>query len=286
MPLLSESTITLITTYAVRVGGALLLLFAAWMVAAWLRRAIARNLERANFDLTLTKFFGNAARYLMLVIAVLGCLEIFGVQATSFAAVLAAAGFAVGLAFQNTLSNFSAGIMLLTFRPFKVGDVVNIAGHTGKVDEIELFTTKIDTFDNRRIIVPNSAVFGSTIENITFHDTRRVDVSVGTDYPADLDRTRTVLETAANGVQGVLPDKDVQVVLDSLGDSAINWEVRVWSKTADFLAVKQALTRAIKMALDEAEIGIPFPQVDMHLDGALARLDTNGASQSRTARFA
>lgn len=269
MPTLSESTVTLITTYAVRVGGALLLLFAAWIIAAWLRRTISRSLEKANFDITLTKFFGNAARYLLLIIAVLGCLEIFGVQATSFAAVLAAAGFAVGLAFQNTLSNFSAGIMLLTFRPFKVGDVVNVAGYLGKVDEIELFTTKIDTFDNRRIIVPNSAVFGSTIENITFHDTRRVDVSVGTDYPADLDETRKVLETAAENVEGRLPDQDIQVVLDSLGDSSINWEVRVWSKTSDFLAVKQALTRAVKMALDDAGIGIPFPQMDVHLDGAL-----------------
>lgn len=269
MPTLSESTITLITTYAVRVGGALLLLFAAWIIAAWLRRTIARNLEKTNFDITLTKFFGNGARYLLLIIAVLGCLEIFGVQATSFAAVLAAAGFAVGLAFQNTLSNFSAGIMLLTFRPFKVGDVVNVAGQTGKVDEIELFTTKIDTFDNRRIIVPNSAVFGNTIENITFHDTRRVDVSVGTDYPADLDETRKVLEAAAEGVPGRLPDQDIQVVLDSLGDSSINWQVRVWSKTSDFLAVKQALTRAVKMALDEADIGIPFPQMDVHLDGGL-----------------
>lgn len=278
MPTLSESTITLITTYAVRVGGALLLLFAAWIIAAWLRRTISHSLEKANFDITLTKFFGNAARYLLLIIAVLGCLEIFGVQATSFAAVLAAAGFAVGLAFQNTLSNFSAGIMLLTFRPFKVGDVVNVAGYVGKVDEIELFTTKIDTFDNRRIIVPNSAVFGSTIENITFHDTRRVDVSVGTDYPANLDETRKVLEAAGENVEGRLPDQEVQVVLDSLGDSSINWEVRVWSKTSDFLAVKQALTRAVKMALDDAGIGIPFPQMDVHLDGGLNKGNVGSAT--------
>ena len=278
MPTLSESTITLITTYAVRVGGALLLLLAAWIIAAWLRRTISRNLEKANFDITLTKFFGNAARYLLLIIAVLGCLEIFGVQATSFAAVLAAAGFAVGLAFQNTLSNFSAGIMLLTFRPFKVGDVVNVAGYVGKVDEIELFTTKIDTFDNRRIIVPNSAVFGSTIENITFHDTRPVDVFVGTDYPANLDETRKVLETAAENVEGRLPDQEVQVVLDSLGDSSINWEVRVWSKTSDFLAVKQALTRAVKIALDDAGKGIPFPQMDVHLDGALNKENVGPAT--------
>ncbi len=261
---------TLIIPYALRVLGALGLLFAAWIVAAWARRFTLKQLGRAEFDLTLTKFFSNAARYVVLILAALSCLQIFGVDVTSFAAVIAAAGFAIGLAFQNSLSNFSAGIMLLVFRPFKVGDVVNVAGYTGAIAEIELFTTMMDTFDNRRVIIPNSQVFSSTIENISYHSTRRADVNVGTDYGADLDETRAVLERVANAATHKLPDKDIQVALLELGDSAISWQVRVWAESANWWATKEELTRNIKVELDKAGIGIPFPQMDVHLNGKLS----------------
>ncbi len=267
---LNESTMALITTYAVRVAGALLLLFVAWIIAGWAGRLMTRSLERAEFDETLKKFFGGVVRWLVLLLAILACLSIFGVQTTSFAAVLAAAGFAVGLAFQGTLSNFSAGVMLLVFRPFQVGDVINAAGVTGKVYEIELFTTKLDTPDNRRIIIPNSAIASGTIENISFHDTRRVDVAVGTDYSASLDQTRNVLEGVAQAEPARLPDQDAQVVLTDLGDSSINWQLRVWTKSEDYWAAKERITRAVKTALDEAGIGIPFPQMDVHVEGAAA----------------
>ncbi|MEZ5365950.1 MAG: mechanosensitive ion channel family protein [Bryobacterales bacterium] len=266
---LTAENLSLLTQYGVRVLGALALLFVAWLFAGWTRSMVRGSLERAKFDLTLTKFFANIARYAVLILAILSCLGIFGVNVTSFAAVLAAAGFAIGLAFQNSLSNFSAGVMLLTFRPFKVGDVVNVAGHLGIINEIELFTTQLDTFDNRRIIIPNSQVFSSTIENISFHDTRRVDVSVGTDYGADLDKTREVLEGVANAIEAKLPDKPTQVALLELGDSAISWQVRVWVKSPNWFPTKELLTRNIKVALDQAGIGIPFPQMDVHLDGGL-----------------
>jgi len=267
---LTENLVSQLTEFGLRVIAALLLFCAAWMLAAWMRRLTTRGLTRIAFDPTLTKFFGNVARWVVLILATLGCLSIVGVQATSFAAVLAAAGFAVGLAFQNSLSNFSAGVMLLVLRPFDVGDAVEVAGKTGKVDEITLFTTQLDTFDNRRIIIPNSAVFSNTIENITHHETRRVDVPVGTDYSADLDKTRQVLEEAARIQPGRLPDIDSEAVLLGLGDSAIDWEVRVWAKTSEFLSVKQSLIRSIKKGLDEADIGIPFPQMDVHLDSGPA----------------
>jgi len=242
----------------------LVILLAAWVVAAWVQRLVTRGLQKAKFDETLTKFFARAAKILILVLAVLGCLNYFNFQTTSFAAILAAAGFAVGLAFQGTLSNFSSGVMLLVFRPYKVGDVVNVAGQLGKVDEIELFTTVIDTFDNRRIVLPNSSIFGNTIENITFHPKRRVDVNVGTEYRANLDRVREVLQKAIEGVPGRLEDEPTQVVLLELGSSSINWQVRVWAPTTDYFPVKEATIRAVKMALDEAGIGIPFPQMDVH----------------------
>lgn len=261
-----------IARFGLQLIGVLLLLAAAWIVARWARRATQKNLSKTRLDVTLTKFFSSMVGWLILIMAVIAILGIFGISTASFAAVIGAAGLAVGLAFQGTLSNFSAGVMLLTFRPFKVGDAVKVAGEIGKVDEIDLLTTHIDTPDNRRIVIPNSKIFGDTIETITYHPTRRVDVAVGTDYPADLDRVRAVLAAAAASVEGGLADPPPQVFLDSLGDSAIAWYVRVWCKTPDYFAVREALTRAIKKALDEAGIGIPFPQLDVHLDSPAATL--------------
>jgi len=255
-----------LTTFGVGVVKVLLLLLFAWFVAGWVRRGVDRSLTRVKFDTTLTKFFASMSRWLVLLLAVLGCLGIFGVETTSFAAVIGAAGLALGLAFQGTLSNFAAGIMLLVFRPFKVGDSVTIAGQTGKIDSIELFTSALDTFDNRRFVIPNSAIFGSVIENITHHQIRRADIAVGVEYSADIDRTRLVLTSAAFQVPGRLEDPAPAVVLVDLGASSVNWSVRVWARTSEFMDIKQATIRSVKMALDEAEIGIPFPQMDVHLD--------------------
>lgn len=267
---IEQLDMTLLTSYATSVIGVLLLLLVAWLVAAWTRRATRRGLERAGVDATLTRFLANFVRYTVLVVAVIACLGVFGVETTSFAAILAAAGFAIGMAFQNTLSNFSAGVMLLVFRPFNVGDVVEVSSVRGRVREIELFTTLLDTPDNRRIVVPNGQVFGNIIENETFHDTRRVEVLVGTDYPADLEETRKVLEeVAARHHQDDIEDKEPQVYLDELGGSAINWKVRVWCRTDDLWTVREQLTHSVKDALDDAGIGIPYPQMDVHLDGSL-----------------
>ena len=262
-----EQIAPLATQYGIKVIGVLVFLFFAWIIAGWVRRFTLRALERAKVDLTLRRFISNTLRWLVLLLAGVACLGAFGIETTSFAAILAAAGFAVGMAFQGTLSNLASGVMILIFRPFKIGDVVSVAGITGKVNEIELFTTTMDTPDNRRVIVPNSAIFGSTIENISHHATRRVDVSVGTDYTADLDRVREVLMNAANQVTGVLPDPAPGIVLSELGGSSIDWSVRVWVNADDFWGVRDALTRSVKMSLDEANIGIPYPQMDVHMMG-------------------
>lgn len=248
-----------------RVALVLVILFVAMTVAGWVGAAVRSSLAKLKFDPTLSKFLSKLARWGVLLLAGLSCLGYFGVETTSFAAILGAAGFAVGLAFQGTLSNFAAGAMLLLFRPFKVGDVVNVGGQLGKVDEIELFTTALDTFDNRRIILPNSAVFGSTIENITHHHVRRVDVEVGAAYDADIDATRAALERALADTPGVLTDPEPAVILLSLGASSVDWSVRGWAPTSDYGEVKQALTRAVKISLDGAQIGIPFPQMDVHI---------------------
>ncbi len=254
------------TYYGLRVMFVLVLMIMAWTVSSWASAVVRTGLRRVRFDETMTRFLSKLVRWVILLLVGLMCLSYFGVETTSFAAVIGAAGLAVGLAFQGTLSNFAAGAMLLIFRPYKVGDVVNVAGNLGKVFEIELFTTAIDTFDNRRFIIPNSAIFGATIENITYHPHRRIDVAVGTDYAADIDTTRTVLERAVDSVSLCLSDPEPAIVLTGLGASSVDWSVRGWARNDDYGEAKQALIRAVKVELDRAEIGIPYPHMDVSLN--------------------
>lgn len=256
--------------YAPRIVGGILAILLAFIIANWAKRAVQGQLVRRKFDPTLTRFFAGLTRTLILLGSALAILGIFGVQTTAFAAVIGAAGLAVGLAFQGTLGNFAAGVMLLVFRPFKVGDVVDVAGHVGVVFEVGIFTTELDTPDGRHTVMPNGKIFGDTIVNMSHNATRRVDVKVGANYGADLDATRKALQAAIPNIAGALEDPPPQIFLSDLGDSSVNWQLRVWAKTEEYWDVWQAATRATKLALDEAGIGIPFPQMDVHVDGAVA----------------
>lgn len=244
---------------------ALVAFFVMTLAATWASKIVGTVCRKARIEETLARFFSKMARWAVLLVGMLFILGVFGIDTSGFAVILGAMGLAVGLALQGTLGNFASGVMLLIFRPFKVGDVVRAAGVVGTVFEIDLFATVFDTADNRRIIVPNGAVFGGTIENISYHKTRRVEVSVGTDYGADLDQVRAVLEQAAAGVAERIEDPGHQVVLAGLGDSCIDWKVRVWCKASDYWGCVETTTRAVKLALDDAGIGIPFPQMDVHL---------------------
>jgi len=276
--LVMNFTVDALVPLLMNILGAIVLLVATVVVAGWARRATRAAVERSRLDPTLAAFFSSLARYTVLVLGGLAVLGVFGISVASFAAILAAMGFAVGLALQGTLSHFAAGVMLLVFRPFTVGDKVSAAGVSGKVVEVSLFTTLFDTPDNRRIIVPNGAIFGSTIENDTHHETRRVDVSVGTDYDADLSATRTALNEVASSVEGGLSGPAPQVYLTELGASSIDWSVRVWAKTEDYWTVRERLVTQIKQVLDARGIGIPYPQMDIHLD-QLAPSDGEPASE-------
>ena len=255
---------------------AIVLIIVVLIIAGWAGRLTVKAANKARVEQTLAKFFGNLVKWALLVIGALTVLQTVGVEITSFAAVIAAMGFAIGLALSGTLGNVAAGVMLLVFRPYRVGDVISVNGVTAKVDEIELFTTTFDTPDNRRIIMPNSEIFGNTIENVTYHGTRRVDVAVGTAYEADIDKAREVLMNAARSVEGRDASQEPVVYLSELGGSSIDWAVRVWTATADYWAVKERLTRDIKYALDQADIGIPYPQRDLHLPGPIEVKVTNG----------
>ena len=242
-------------------------IFIGYLVASYISRVISRPVCR-RVDETLGKFVGKMAFYVIMLGVVGAVLSKLGAPLGGLAAMLAAAGFAIGLAFQGTLSNFASGVLMLVFRPFKVGDVINAGGVMGKVNEIDLFTTTLDTPDNRRIIVPNSAISGGTIENISFHPHRRIEVVVGVDYTADLDQTRAALEAAAEmhasqTIQG--EGRGSAIILSNLGDSAVEWKVRMWVAADDYWPSLETLTGQVKRQLDAVNISIPFPQLDVHL---------------------
>lgn len=259
------------------------IVFVGYMFAKYVSRIVSGPV-RKRVDETLGRFVGKAVFYTIMFGVVGAVLSKMGAPLGGLAAMLAAAGFAVGLAFQGTLSNFAAGVLMLVFRPFKVGDFVNAGGVSGTVNEIDLFTTTLDTPDNRRIIVPNSSIAGGTIENVSFHAHRRVEVLVGVDYKADIETTRAALEAAVTAHAAVMiggEGRGGQVVLASLGDSAVNWKVRMWVDKANYWSINESLTAAVKIHLDSANIGIPFPQMDVHIDGAVAMAKlSSGASES------
>jgi small conductance mechanosensitive channel len=257
-----------VETHGPAAVGVIVLMIVAWILAGWARATTRRALARTKFDPTLGKFFSNMLRWAILLIAVVTSLQFFGITATSFAAVIGAITLAIGLGFQNSLSNLAAGVMLLIFRPFKVGDVVNIAGQLGKVNEIDLLMTELDTPDGRRVILPNGQIFGNIIENITHHPRRRVDIAVGVHYDADLDQTRAALQNAVRMVTPKLDEPPSEVVLTGLGASSVDWAVRIWTRREDFGATREATLRAVKIALDQARIPIPYPQMDIHLHAA------------------
>ncbi|MFO8100257.1 MAG: mechanosensitive ion channel [Salinibacter sp.] len=274
----TAETLSVAANYILSAVAFIAILVIGRYIAAWVRDTTKSGLDRPEMDQTLTKFAGNFAYYAIFLLALFAGLETVGVQTASFIAVLAAASFAVGLALQGTLANFAAGVMLLIFRPFGVGDYVEIAGKTGFVRDLQLFFTRLRTRSNRVIIVPNGDIFGSTIENIFAQDEIRVDCDVGTDYPADIDEVREVLLDAARAVDGRLEDKGVQAALVGLGGSSIDWQVRVWARPDDYFRLKQELTRQVKYKLDAADIGIPFPQRDVHVDYLNGAPETNGTS--------
>jgi len=246
-----------------------LALIVAYFVAKFASRIFSTPIQ-SRVDETLGKFVGRLIFYSIMIATIIGVVSHLGYDVTSFAAVLAAAGFAIGLAFQGTLSNFASGILLLVFRPFKVGDMVVVSGTQGTVYEIDLFATAIDTPDNRRIILPNSAIAGNTIENMTHHQHRRIEVPVGVAYDSDLMATRNALTEAAISLGDIVvpgESRGYTVIVANLGPHSVDWFVQAWVKTAEVKMAREILTVAIKESLDAAGLRIPFPQLDIHWQG-------------------
>jgi len=262
---LVQTVVTLVSTWGLQVIGALAVLLVGRVVAGWLRRTVRRALERAEVDAVLVPFLSNGLYYLTLAAVVIAVLSLFGIETTSLIAVLGAAGLAVGLALQGTLSNFASGVMLLLFRPFKVGDFVEVGGVAGSVQEIGIFSTQLHTPDNVKITIPNSAVYGQTIKNYSANDTRRNDLVIGISYDDDIARAIQTIRQILAADSRVLEDPEPVVAAADLADSSVNLVVRPWCAGSDYWPLRFDLTRKIKEELEAAGCSIPYPQRDVHL---------------------
>lgn len=262
---LLDKGMELLMQYGLKALAAIAIFIIGRMVAKWMRRLITRMMKKADVDQMIIGFTSNIAYIALLAFVVVAALGQLGLQTTSFIAILGAAGLAIGLALQGSLANFAAGFLMIIFRPFKQGDFIEANGVSGTVDLIEIFTTTLKTLDNKTIIIPNGKLSADNIINYSTEDTRRVDLTVGVSYDADLKEVRRVLEDIISKEERVLKDPEHLVAVGELADNSVNFVVRLWVNSGDYLGVTFDMNETIKTRLDEAGIGIPYPQRDIHL---------------------
>lgn len=262
---LPETIMTYISLYGVRIIGALVIFIVGKWLAGLLTGVVKRLMKNANVDETLLTFLGNLAYALLLTFVVLAAISQLGVNTTSFIAVLGAAGLAIGLALQGSLSNLGAGVLLIIFKPFKIGDVVEAGGALGAVEELNIFTTQLKTPDNKVVIIPNSNIMGGNITNYSAKDTRRVDLVFGVGYSDDLKKVKEELVNILNEDERVLKDPAPVIAVSELADSSVNFVVRPWVRSADYWGVYFDLHETVKRRFDDQGISIPFPQRDVHV---------------------
>lgn len=244
---------------------ALIILIAGFMISKFVSRNLQKRLAKSSVDNAVVSFIAAIVRTIIVIAALLMALSHVGIQTTSFIAILGAAGLAIGLALQGSLSNFASGVLIMIYRPFKSGDYVDAGGIAGTVEKIELFTTVMKTPDNKKVIVPNSRITGSEITNFTEEATRRVDMVIGVSYKANLQQTKQVLLDVINADERTLPEPKPNVAVSSLGDSSVNFIVRPWVKSEDYWPYLWENLEKIKDSLDANDIEIPFPQMDVHV---------------------
>lgn len=251
--------------YGIQVLLAIVIFFVGTRVAKMCEKLTHKAIAKKNIDKAVGSFVASIVYALVFAATILMALSQVGVETTSFVAILGAAGLAIGLALQGSLSNFASGVLIIILRPFKSGDYIDAAGQSGSVAKIEIFSTELKTPDNKVVIIPNSAIMGGAIVNYSREKTRRVDLTVGVSYDACLKQTREVLESVVKANDKILKDPDYTIAVAALADSSVNFVVRSWAKTEDYWDVYFSLQENIKNALDEAGIGIPYPQMDVHV---------------------
>lgn len=236
-----------------------------WFIAKAITGAMRKGMTKADIDSTLIGFVCHLAYMALMALVVISALGQLGVNTTSFAAIIGAAGLAIGLSLQSSLGNFASGVMLIIFRPFKAGDFVEAGGVSGVVEDVQIFATIIRTGDNKEITVPNGSVTGGSITNYSAKPTRRVDMVFGIGYDDDLKKAKQVLHDIIAADSRILADPPVTIAVAELADSSVNFVVRPWVASADYWGVKFDITENVKIEFDKQGISIPYPQTDVHV---------------------
>lgn len=251
--------------WGIKIGIAIAIFIVGKIIARTISNLLKKALHKSRTDSMLVDFMGSITYGILIVAVSLAAIDSLGVNVTSLMAILGAAGLAVGLALKDSLSNFAAGVMIIIFRPFKIGDFVTAGGAAGMIDEIGLFATLMHTGDNQRIIVPNSSILAGNIINTSALPTRRIDIVIGIGYDDNIGQARNIIMGILESNELILKDPAPAVAVAELGDSSINLNVRPWVNSADYWGVRAVLLEGIKVKLDEAGISIPYPQQDIHM---------------------
>lgn len=253
------------SAFGIKLIAAIAILIIGRIIAKSIKNLLVKMLKKKKLDETISSFITSLIYSTLWIFVILAALSQLGIQTTSFMAIIGAAGLAIGLALQGSLSNFASGFLIILFKPFKVGDYVDAGGVSGTISKISVFTTEINSVDNKKIIVPNSQIMNGTITNYTAEKTRRVDFTFGVGYEADINKVKNILSNIITGHKLILKDPEPFVRLGNLGESSIDFTVRVWTKTENYWDVFFDLTEQAKNEFDKNGISIPFPQMDVHL---------------------
>lgn len=260
-----DEGIKLVVSYGPKLLLAIVVLFAGFWIIKKISKLIAKLMEKRNVDISLRSFLHSIINVALKILLIISVLQMVGVETTSFVAMLGAAGLAIGMALQGSLSNFAGGVLILLFKPYKVGDLIEAQGYTGTVDDIQIFTTKLKTAQGRIIIIPNAALSNGNIVNHTVNGTNRVDIIFSIDYNADIDLAKQTLLDVAKNAPGALPDPPAVCVVYSLGDSSVNIRQSTYCNPPDYWDIYFYNMEQGKKALDKAGVNIPFPQMDVFI---------------------
>jgi small conductance mechanosensitive channel len=260
---------TVLNSYLIPWGTKIVMALLVFIIGRWiakvLTKALSKVMTKSNVDQMLVNFLGNIANAALLAVVVLAALEQLGVNTTSALAILGAAGLAVGLALKDSLSSFAAGVMLIIFRPFKLGDFIEAGGVSGVVEDIRIFHTVLKTGDNREITMPNAQIYSGTIINFSARDTRRIDLVIGIGYEDNIKQAQELLEQIVSAEKTVLDDPKPTIMLLELGESSVDFAVRPWVKSGDYWTTRATLLETIKTRFDQEGISFPYPQRDIHM---------------------
>ncbi|HHJ17393.1 MAG TPA: mechanosensitive ion channel [Gammaproteobacteria bacterium] len=256
---------SLLIPWGIRLGVAIAIFVIGRWIARWLSGVLRKLMTRSKMDEMLVNFLGNIVYTVLILVVVMAALDHLGIETTSLLAVFGAAGLAIGLALKDSLANFSSGVMIILFRPFKVGDFIEAGGATGVVEEVRMFATILRTGDNRQIIVPNGNMYGGLIINYSAKATRRIDLVFGIGYGDDMAKAKKILDDIMQQDDRILSDPAPAIALGELGDSSVNFNVRPWVKSEDYWAVRADMLEKVKLAFDANDISIPYPHQEVYM---------------------